>query len=188
MAAAAGPATLGQGPWPRNGAAESPSLGGGAGPAPWRQAGGDIESPWGHSRPVAEACAGSANFMRLKPVSEGTSLTYRRAGRGKANASIAPCLRPAWLQLFAHLLAQACKSRCRATADRLEATCRTAPGSRSRPRSGGALGRAGLDPAASADLARPPLMAPLFGAIGLCASRKFQTDSRLIAVAELDAC
>jgi hypothetical protein len=32
------------------------------------------------------------------------------------------------------------------------------------------------------------IMAPLFGAVGLCASRKFQTDSRLIAVAELDAC
>jgi hypothetical protein len=54
--------------------------------------------------------------------------------------------------------------------------------------------RVGLDSAASSDRKVRTTGstsfngAPLFGAIGLSASRKFQTDSRLIAVAELDAC
>jgi hypothetical protein len=109
---------------------------------------GDTHSRW------QMPSAGSANFMRLKPVSAGGrrrpigGLNVGNSILLQANASIAPAHA---LQLFAHLLARECKSPCRATPDRLKATCQTAPGSRSRPRSGGALGRAGLDPAASAD-------------------------------------
>lgn len=120
MAAAAGPVTSGQGRKPRSGGAERASL---EGMAPVRPHGdkqvgtltarGDTHSRW--QRP----CAGSANFMRLKSVSAGGrrrpigGLNVGNSVLLQANASIAPCSRPAWLQRFAHLLARACKSWCR---------------------------------------------------------------------------
>jgi hypothetical protein len=147
--------TSGQGRKPRSGGAERASL---EGMAPVRPHGDkQVETPvaLGDTQPAAEPLRRVGELYAIEAsVLEQSSSTYRRTWETRPFSRPmlqSPPSRPAWLQRFAHLLARACKSRCRASPARLKATYRTAPGSRSRPRSGGALGRAGLDPTASAD-------------------------------------
>jgi hypothetical protein len=118
-AAAAGPVTSGQGRKPRSGGAERASL---EGMAPFRPHGdkqvGTLTA-LGDSQPVAEALRRIGELYAIEASVRGrSSSTYRRAERGKLGPSSGQCfnrpvLAPAWLQLFAHLLARACKSRCR---------------------------------------------------------------------------
>ena len=157
MAAAAGPVTSGQGRKPRSGGAERASLEGMAPVRPHGDKQVGTLTALGDSQPVAEALRRIGELYAIEASVLGrSSSTYRRAERGKLDPSPGQCFnRPLLTPWMAATICASARTDVQesvhATPDRLEATCRTAPGSRSQPRSGGALGRAGLDPAASAD-------------------------------------